>query len=223
MQNFRKSSVLCKKEVFSKRLYEKRKEREISLKKVSKELSIDERYLKLIEKGEYDKLPEGLYGRKFIREYSLFLGINPIDILDSLGGKNKKEDKTDKDFFSNQVIKKHSFLIFPKIVRSFLIIVAVFSFFIYLGFYLENIISPPYLELIYPVDDLIIKNTSLEVVGRSENNAEVLINNETVLINENGFFKKEVNFKKGINTITVIAKKKYGKEAKIEKQIFISE
>ncbi len=227
MNEFKPNKIFSASEAVAEQLRQKREESDLKIKDIAKKLNIKYEYLEALENGEYNKLPAGVYGKNFLREYAIYLGLNPKRLLKeletdrSLGGAGKG-----KEIFSQQVAKKYNFLVVPKIVRSFVIIIIVFALFVYLGFCLKKIISPPMLEIIEPLDNLVTDNNFVVVFGKTEPEAEVKINEELVALSsgeKESFFTEKINLKSGLNTITITAKKKYGREVTLYRQILANE
>jgi len=56
-------------------------EKEISLKQAAEETRISLRYLQSLEEGRHDDLPGGMYNRAILRNYCVYLGLEPDDFL----------------------------------------------------------------------------------------------------------------------------------------------
>jgi cytoskeletal protein RodZ len=201
------------------KLKQVRLEKNLSLEVVAQKINIKENYLLALEEDRFDQLPTGLYGRNFIREYAKFLNLNSNEIVAAWQEQTKTENDTDP--FSRKIIARHNFIIFPKLLRNLLIFGAVIICFLYLIFYFKKIILPPQLIITYPSTNLSLNESSLTVTGETENEAEVSINGELVLNNNNGLFEQTINLKKGLNNITIKAKKKYSREEIITRQILV--
>ena len=107
-----------------------------------------------------------------------------------------------------------------------MIIIIILICFFYLGFYLKNIFSPPQLKIIEPRDNLTINYNFINVIGEAEAEAEVTINGELIPLGQgdgNSLFTKRINLKTGINTIVITAKKKYGRDTTITRQILVQD
>jgi len=196
--------------------------RKLDIQKIAQILKINIKYLKALENGHYNNLPKGLYGKSFIREYAAYLKLNPNEIVkmyevETEGRKSSVQD----DLFSKKVPKSFYFLTIPKIVKNFLIIFSVTTVLFYLGFYIKNLLNPPSLVIYNPEKDAIIKEHTLEIRGKTELEAEISINDETILTDTTGNFQKTINLSNGVNIISIIAKKKYSKENKIIRKIII--
>lgn len=200
-----------------------RKEKGISLEKASQELKINIKYLEAIEKNQLEKLPTGIYSKNFLRQYAHFLNIN-TKYIDKLfeNENNLNENEETNDLFSKKIPDKHYFLSVPKIIKNIIIILIVLLFLVYLGFFINNIISPPELKISYPLKDLVTDKNVIEIRGQTEKEVEIYINEELVLTEADGSFSKKINLKKGFNIISISAQKKYSKKNIIIKKIMVN-
>lgn len=206
-------------ETVGEKLRQARHYKNLKIEDAAKKLNIRAEYLSALEEESFEKLPAGLYGKNFLKEYAKFLGLKPRDLL-----KNWQEassNSSDPDPFSQKIVKKNKFIIFPKIIRNFLIVMAILICFLYLVFYFKKIVFPPDLVIIQPDKNLLIKDSSITVSGQTEKEAEVKINGAIVLNNQDGYFSQDVNLKKGLNNITITAQKKYSREKTIIRQILV--
>ena len=220
MSLFQSNKIYLDSEMVSEQLRSTRQSKKIKLSEIAKKLNINEKYLTALEKGEYNKLPHGVYGKNFLREYALFLGLDYKKLATDFEEEvNALEPKKQKEIFSKQVVKKRYLLAMPKIL-SFLVICICF---IYLGYRVNKIISPPFLILSYPAADIITEQNSLEIVGRTEAEANLIINGQTVLTDKNGNFLQNISLKNGITIITVTASKKHSRANTIIRQILLKE
>ncbi|MDP2830593.1 MAG: hypothetical protein Q8O21_00840, partial [bacterium] len=157
-----------------------------------------------------------------LREYAVFLGLDYDELAKAFTAENQiKQSGGRQELFSKQVVKSRYFMAAPKIIKSAAIIAAASVCFIYLGYRLEKIVSPPNLSIYKPMENLITEKNSLQVVGKTEKEARIIINGELVLSNIEGEFNKTINLKNGINTITVTASNKYGRDNTIVKQVLV--
>jgi transcriptional regulator with XRE-family HTH domain len=220
MTPFKSNKISLNNENISEQLRAARKAKNLKLEDAAKKLNISRKYLEALEKDEYDKLPPGVYGKNFLREYAVFLGLDYGELAKIFTAENQiKQHGGRQELFSKQVVKGRNFMAAPKIIKSAVIIAAAGVCFIYLGYRLEKIVSPPNLSIYKPMENLITEKNSLQVVGKTEKEARIIINGELVLSNIEGEFNKTINLKNGINTITVTASNKYGRDNTIVKQV----
>ncbi|MFZ4632210.1 MAG: helix-turn-helix domain-containing protein [Patescibacteria group bacterium] len=205
--------------IWGEKLSQARKLKQLKIEDIAKKINIRPEYLLAIEEERFDKLPAGLYGKNFIKEYAAALGLNVKEILrdwDEQVLNNSPEDP-----FSRKILARHKFIIFPKLVRNLLFIGAIIICFLYLIFYFKKIILPPQLTITQPSSNLSIKGTNIMISGQTESEAEIKINGEIVLNNNNGNFSQTINLKKGLNNIIIKAKKKYSREEIVTRQILV--
>lgn len=198
-----------------------REEKGLSIENISGELQIRKEYLTALESEDFNSLPKGLYGKQFLKEYASFLELDHKNLVKIFSEGERYYKQAEDNIFFTKKIKKHKFLVFPKIIRNIVIILVVLSFFLYLGIYLKRIVIPPYLEVTSPNDNITTNQSYVYVIGKTEPEALVIINGETILIKKEGDFNEKVNLKNGINIINISAKKKYSRKNNITKQILV--
>lgn len=214
------SSAFTRKKVDSLTLGEKlkriRSEGRISLSEVSKNTKIQVKYLEYIEAGQYDKLPADVYVKGFLRSYANFLGVNEGVFLklferekniDSNIKKNGQKEKTEEK------INLSRFAFTPKILAVAIVSVLIIGGFYYFYRELQGFTATPKLVIIKPVDGEVISGRATYVSGRTEKGASVFINDQPVIVKDNGDFSENINLSSGANHIVVRAKNKFGKES----------
>ena len=222
MTNFKSNKISLDSKSVAEQLSKVRQEKKLKLKDIAKKLNINYKYLELLENGEYNKLPTGVYGKNFLREYAISLGLDYNELVKIF--KQEKgiyQNPEQQKLFSKQVAKRHYFLAIPKVVKSSIIIAVTVIFFIYLGFSLKEIISPPDLFIYNPIENFTTEKKSIQVNGETEAEAQIIINGEQILSDAAGRFSKIVNLKNGINIITITACKKYGRDSTIIRQVLV--
>lgn len=203
---------------FEKTLKYLREERGFDFNFLAKKIGIRKEYLEAIESGRSDLLPSGIYKKSYFKKYAEFIGVDKKIIERKI--KELEEEERD-DPFSKKIIKRKSLLVFPRIIKIIAFCLAVLFCFLYLIFYLRKTSLPPKLVVTSPENNLLTKERSVVVSGETENEAELRINGELILSNNNGNFYQEINLKSGLNNITISSKKKYSKENIIIKQILV--
>ncbi len=206
-------------ETTGEKLRQARHYKNLKIEEAAKQINIRVEYLNALEEENFEKLPAGLYGKNFLKKYAKFLGLKPREILRGWQEESAGEEKNNP--FSQKVVKKNKFIIFPKIIKNLLILAIIIVCFLYLVVYFKKIILPPELIISQPSKNLLIQSDTITVSGQTEPEAEVKINGEIVLNNHNGYFSQDINLKKGMNNIIITAKKKYSRENIINRQILV--
>ncbi|MFP4514930.1 MAG: helix-turn-helix domain-containing protein [Parcubacteria group bacterium] len=215
---FKKKNLFEKPESLGEKLKNAREKEHLNLERVAKNVGIKKKYLKSLEDNDLKSLPGGLYAKKFIKEYSKFLNLDQKEIDKDIE-KLIKNSESQEDYFSYKKLSKSRFLVFPRILRAILISMIVLACLLYLAFYFNNLISAPQLKIIYPEANQTVSENPIVVKGETEAETEVYINGSTVLIEDNGYFEKEINLKKGLNKIIIEAKQRYSRTNTKTRQI----
>jgi len=192
-----------------------------SIEDVSRHLKVKPEYVRALEEEDYNLLPGGIYGKIFLKKYVSLLGLDYKNIGKNFVRERNIYQSEEDDVFSKKVIKRHKLIVFPKVFRNLLIVLAVLACVLYLGIYLKKITAAPNLVLIRPASNQVQKELSIDIMGETEPESEVAINGQTVLIDKSGGFAQTIILKKGVNIIVVKAKKKYSREQTVTRQILV--
>jgi hypothetical protein len=88
-----------------------------------------------------------------------------------------------------------------------------------LGYVLAQIISlvsPPPIKIINPKPDLLTKEKSIEIKGKTNENVEVAINGVSILTAADGNFKVDVPLNSGINQFDIVATNRLKKVSELK-------
>lgn len=221
---FTSTKIFLDSETVAEQLRSARQTKNLKLKDIAEKLNINYKYLEALERGNLEELPSGVYGKNFLREYASFLGLDDEELLKIFERETAVRQGSGRaELFSRQTARSRHFLAMPKILRNSLVASIVIICLIYLGYRLDKIISPPKLIITSPIENLITTERSIKVEGTTENEAQITINGEQILSDTRGNFLKEINLKNGINIIAITAKKKYGRENTIIRQVLVRE
>ena len=171
-----------------------------------------------LEKGEYQKLPASTYTQGFVRNYAKYLDLKEQEILAIF----RREFDEEKAFtvLPEGLVKED----FPlhRIKLANIAKIIIFLFLILLGYilfqYRYAIISPP-LKISQPTEGAVVLSRTITVVGKTDPNATIYVNNDTASIDSNGNFKKVINVFPGKTTVVVLVVNHFGKEKTIERHI----
>ncbi|MFA5993877.1 MAG: RodZ domain-containing protein [Parcubacteria group bacterium] len=212
-------SVFTKKSVRTLTLGEKlrnlRSERRISLGEVSRVTRIQVKYLEYLEDGEYNKLPVDVYVKGFLRGYAQFLGVDD-GILMRLYEKEKGIKNNLEKVSPNKTIEKEKINISPFLITPKVLVFFVFSFIFFGGvFYLYKEIdafaNTPKLIIINPAQNSSSDGNSVVVEGITDKDVRVFINNQPILVSDEGRFSEDLALQSGTNTININAINRFEK------------
>ncbi len=204
------------------RLLKMREERCASVAEVSRNTGIQIAYLEYLESGEFEKLPAEVYVRGFLRRYAEYLGISDEPILrqyDRERGMDQSMKNTDQD--EQDSMNRGAFQKIPSVVvNPTRIAVAIFlvvasSAFLYVYSQYRLFVSEPVLAVVEPMAEVTrTEASSIGVVGKTDPDSRIYINDQPVLVDENGGFREKIDLQKGVNTVTVRSINRFNKEAK---------
>ncbi len=205
-----------------------RQKRGISLAQASQATSISAKYLAAIESSEFDKLPGEVYTKNFLKVYTKYLGLNDKDSLATYQSERKVYSKTRKfpeaDFKKPvRRISRFHLVVTPKIVRGIIIGLLALACLVYLGLKVKAIMTPPFLAITSPGNNLMTEQNFIEVVGQVEPEAVLEINGQQVLADTQGNFSETIDLQPGVNVIEVQAESRHGKQTKRYLQVVVNE
>lgn len=192
------------------RLKEKRIERKLTLSEVAIAIKIKPQFLEAIENGDYKKLPSPAYAHGFVRNYADYLGLPKVQ-TSALFKRDFDEQKAMK-VLPDGISRSKDFPVRRLNIRNLML--GGLVTFLFLGFLLFQVrgsIIPPSLSISSPKKGSTVTR-DITVSGKTDSNAAVTVNGESVFVNSNGEFSKRLNLFPGKTTIIVKSKSRLGKE-----------
>ncbi len=209
----------------AEKLKKVRSERRLSLNEISKNTGIQAKYIEKLEEGDFDSLPADVYVKGLLRNYADYLGINEKVFLKAFEKeraihKNIKEKDNpvqNKNFI--KPLKISSFSLTPKKIITALVVIVFFAVFFFIYKEVGSFASTPRLVVTSPQHDSQIDGNSVLVEGITEKNAELFINDQPILVNDEGRFHENVMLQPGNNVINILAINQF--EKKTEESIIV--
>lgn len=204
------------------KLSEERIKKGLTLEDVAKATKIRASFLSSIEKGEYKKLPSGAYIHGFVRNYARFLGLREHEIL-AIFKREYDEEKFIKVLPEGLVGKNDSVFSRFRITQTLkilpLVLVVLFS---YIAFQYRSAIFNPMLSVSSPKENSVVSSQAVTVVGKTDSNSTIFINNETASVDKSGNFKKTIGVFSGRVKIIVKAINNFNRTTIIERNIEVN-
>ena len=198
-------------------LKEVRLEKRISLGDLERETKIKKAFLEAIERNAWDNLPDYPVVMGFVRNISLTLGQEPGRILALL-----RRDYPPKGLAVNpkpDVSKNFNWN--PKLTFTVGIGIVIFVLLAYLVYQYISFVKPPTIEITSPLEGELVENRNLTVKGKTNPEATLKINNQPVLLEEDGQFTAEIEVSDITQGIEVVARSRAGKEAVKKRGIIV--
>lgn len=213
MIRFKKREIKRTK-TLGERLKAIRGEAGLSLEEAEKGTEIQKKYLQAIEEGNYSFLPASVYIKSYLKVYAEFLQVSPEMVLSiyekeaNIVGSILKNHRTTGEKFKPMPKS----ILTPHLLRNLIIFLVIAACFAYLGLEIKKIVTPPFLEITSPADNIVIDKNSIEILGKTEPESTVTINGQEVFLNADGNFQEKVELVEGINTIEISSQKKQSKK-----------
>jgi hypothetical protein len=139
------------------RLYAARERKGVDLYRAERDTKIRARYLGALERGDYKELPGAVYTKGFLRNYALYLGLDPEDVLEHW--RRERGDARDAApviTVPRPIAAPRPGLTFsPSVVVVALLSVVVLAFGAYLGIQVLRFAKPPTISVSDPAVSVI--------------------------------------------------------------------
>jgi len=197
------------KQTLGEKLFTLRKEAHLTLSELSEKTKIQKKYLKAFENGAYQKLPDPIYSRNYLKRYIQTMGGNEKYYLDQFEQERGTCDLVKSNQVPRQKARAIKFFVASRMIKVAIFVLFIGSLTAYLGFEVKTIISPPQIDIIYPVDGASTKEATILVKGKVEKGTVLKINGQDVLLAQNGTFEKEMALERGLNILSFSGAKRY--------------
>jgi len=199
------------KEVLEQALQEKR----MSIARLAELTDIPERYVAaLIEGGEYE-LPPAPYVRGYLLRMATALGLDGQQIWSAYV--KQQELKTSGEGDTLPVNRFALKRVGGKILG---IIFAIVVFTLIAGWAIKAVIIREEIDIQSPMEDgVVMFDQTIDLRGKIDPGERLTINGESVAVDRNGYFEKNISLEPGINMIEFKAKRLLGKERTVVRRI----
>lgn len=186
----------------------------VDLTRVERDTKIRVRYLSALETGTYRDLPGAVYTKGFLRNYGLYLGLDPEYLIDlyRLESATPQADRRRPAPPPRPITVRRSraFVLTPGAVAAALLTVAVVAFVYYLGRELITFARTPELRVTDPAGDVAAYHElEYTVRGVAPPNSRITVDglteNPTVTADANGNFSVDVKLVPGANVVELTA------------------
>ncbi len=209
-------------ETLGAKLRNLRRTQAVSLLILEKKTRIQKRYLAALEHGRYDELPEPLYTRNFLRAYARALGADENYFLELYEEEVGQMDLLDPHRLPRTRVRKRRFFVFSRLMTIFGILLPALAIVAYLLWQISSLLQPPQLFITSPNDNLAVQTVLLPVTGYVvENDVTVTVNGQAIAIDDAFQFATQVDLMRGLNVITIAAKRRYSREVIVYRRVVL--
>ena len=197
------------------RLYSARERKGVDLYRAERDTKIRARYLGALERGDYKELPGAVYTQGFLRNYALYLGLDPDEVLDHWRReRGEARDTAPVIAVPRPIAAPRQGLTFsPSIIVVALLTVFVLAFGAYLALQVMRFAKPPSIAVSHPasaVIDVDETTTSYTLRGTTLAGATISIatpgrDPQQVSAGPDGDWTADVELRRGRNQFDVTA------------------
>jgi cytoskeletal protein RodZ len=215
------------------RLVAARERKGVDLARAERDTKIRVRYLSALERGDYRDLPGAVYTKGFLRNYAIYLSLDPEDVLRQWRRERGDQVGPEPVIVPPRPIEEPSrpLNFSPSVVVAALLTAGVVLFFVYLSAQLLRYSKPPELTVVNPatalleVDD---STTTYRLAGTSSPGATITISapgHEPYLTTAlaDGTWSAQVDLRRGQNRFDINAENpETGKSADTPRTVVIT-
>lgn len=198
-------------------LKEERLKKNFTLEQVEKATKIRRKYLESIETDNFKKMPSSPYVQGFIKNYSDYLGLRSHTVL-ALFRRQFLENQRKVATVEEPLIQSPARITPNKVILTFLVLLVI-SLFSYFYRQYQLLHQPPPLTVEQPHDELVTKKELIAVFGDTDPDATLTINNEPLIVKEDGKYYKDIPLTIGNNTLSVEATSRIGEKTLVIRRI----
>ncbi len=197
-------------------LREARLKKGYTLEYLERETKIKKQFISAIEYGQWEKLPVFPVVTGFVKNLSFSLDLDKNQIVSIL--RRDYPPKRISEVNPKPEIKK-KFRWNPKFTFILFTVLLILVSLGYLFFQYAKFTSPPILVVASPQDGEIVKERTLKVSGKTDPESTIIVNNQSVIVNDNGTFQGEIEISEVTKDVEIIARSRSGKETIIHRKI----
>jgi cytoskeleton protein RodZ len=186
---------------------------------VERRTKIRKEFIRSIEKQEWHKLPEYTVLFGFIKNLAKYYEVDEGKAIALF----RRDYPPQKDLDLNPKPAERKKLSWsPKLTFVFGIVAVLLVVSTYLGIQYINFVKPPKLEVIEPTESQVVTTRQVKVLGTTDPEATVKVNNQPLLISDQGVFEDMVNVAAETQEIEVKSTSRSGKESIIRRRIEVT-
>lgn len=179
-----------------------RQKKKLTLEQVEEETKVRVKYLQALEEGHYELLPSSVYAVGFLVKYTDYLGLNKDDLIKKFSTERGKSYNHAKIMVARRM-HEPLFSITPRFIVIVGVAIVLLGLIGYIFYNVHQFTSPPNLEISSPTADQVIKEDTLSIIGKTDSGATLMINGQSVPIDDLGNFHQEVKLNAGLNSFEI--------------------
>ncbi len=179
-----------------------------SVEDLSQKTKIKEELIVALEQNDYPALPPAAYVQGFIKSISKSLGLEEDSLL-ALFRRDYRSRWETEDLPPSELDGSGLIEITPQRTSIIAGVFGVLLIGVYVAF---NLLARPRLVITVPEDRSVVSEEQVTIVGETNPNATLLVNNQEVELRPQGKFAIDLTLQPGTNTVSVVSRPSFGRE-----------
>lgn len=196
-------------------LKEARLKKKISLLKLENLTKIKREFISLIEKNDWDNLPDFPVVSGFVKNLAVVLEVN----LQNANAILRRDYPPKKLSINPKPDIGPKFSWSPKLTFMVGIGIIILLILSYLGLEYLKFISPPTLQISNPTENEVVLSNEVQVKGKTATDVKITVNNQPVIVDQDGNFVGEIEITNETKDLKFVAISRSGKVTKISRNI----
>lgn len=194
-----------------------RRSRNVSVADLEHATKIKQGFILAIENEDWQALPDLVVVSGFVKSIASQLGVDPGHAVALLKRDYppKKIALNPKPDVGRELVWGPRFTFLVGVSSIVLIVLT------YLAFQYWNFTRLPKLEVMAPQEDQVVEVGKIQVTGKTKKEVTIVINNQPVLVEDDGSFSAEIEVTSSTTEIVVKAKSRSGKETQLVRKIVV--
>ena len=215
------------------RLAAARERKGVDLVRAERDTKIRVRYLSALERGDYRDLPGAVYTKGFLRNYAIYLGLDPEDVLRQWRRERGEQTAPEAVIVPPRPLEEPTrpLRFSPSVVVAALLTAGVILFFVYLGSQLLRYSRPPDLSVTNPATAVVTvadDATTYRLAGLTSPGSIVTVTAPgraelSATAQTSGAWSVQVDLRRGQNRFQITARNpETGKAAETPREVVIT-
>jgi cytoskeletal protein RodZ len=215
------------------RLAAARERKGVDLVRAERDTKIRVRYLSALERGDYRDLPGAVYTKGFLRNYAIYLGLDPEDVLRQWRRERGEQTAPEAVIVPPRPLDEPTrpLRFSPSVVVAALLTAGVILFFVYLGSQLLRYSRPPELSVTNPATAVLTvaeDATTYRLAGLTSPGSIVTVTapgraEQSATALTSGAWSVQVDLRRGQNRFQITARNpETGKAAETPREVVIT-
>jgi cytoskeletal protein RodZ len=199
-------------ETLGEYLQDTRKAARLTIPQINRLTRIQEKFLRSLEEGDYEALPADVYVKGFLKTMAEVYHVPANTLLEQFERERGLERSLENDPLrpkGSVASQLPRFVITPRTFTVVVVAVLALASLGYLVWQIRSVQAPPSLEILYPEKDAKIETRSVLLRGKTEPGSRVFVNNQEIMVEENGAFSEVLNLSEGANNLAIRAENKF--------------